>query len=276
MSADPLKDLALDEEYRAIEYAIAESPYRDLIELKPKLACEVTDFLRVLNNEKPDILHFSGHGSGKRGLFFNNRNSHTKIKIKTKIKVNDNKEEELEREIGVDMVNAKHLKTLFGTAHSNLKLVFLNACMSTEQAEEIAKEIDFVIGMSDFIFDGTATILARQFYNSFASDRSLKESFEQASTIVSIQRPDEEYTPEMIMRDESVKDIRISEMIPKQEREESRESDSGTTINIKGDITGVGVVSGGTVNQTINKKTVNAKTNIEKIDNKDGGVINFS
>ena len=74
------------------------------------------------------------------------------------------------------------------------------------------------------------------------------------------------------MRDESVEDIRISEMMPKQEREESRESD----ININGDITGVGVVSGGTVNQTINKKTVNAKTNIENIDNKDGGGINFS
>jgi len=38
----------------------------------------------------------------------------------------------------------------------------------------------------------------------------------------------------------------------------------------------VGVVSGGTVNQTSNKKTVNAKTNLENIDNKDGGVINFN
>jgi hypothetical protein len=264
MSADPLKDLALDEEYRAIEYAIAESPYRDLIELKPKLACRITDFVRVLNNEKPDILHFSGHGTGKKGLVFNNPHSETKINMN---------EGEM---IGVDVVKAEHLQKLFATAQENLKLVFLNACLSEEQAKEISKEIDFVIGMSDFIVDGTAIILAEQFYNSFASNQSIKNSFDQASLIVSIQRPDEEDTPQMIMRDESVEDIRISEMIPKQEKEESRESESGTTINIKGDITGVGIVSGGTVNQTINKKTVNAKTNIEKIDNKDGGVINFS
>ena len=268
MSADPLKDLALDEEYRAIEYAIAESPYRDLIELKAKLACRITDFVRVLNNEKPDILHFSGHGTGKKGLVFNNPHSETKI--------NMNEGEENQKMIGVDVVKAEHLEKLFATAQDNLKLVFLNACLSEEQAKEISKEIDFVIGMSDFIVDGTAIILAEQFYNSFASNQNIRNSFDQASLIVSIQRSDEEDTPRMIVKNDEVKDLTISELLPKEEKSEEKQGEKETTTNINGDVLGVGTVSGGTVNQTINHKTVNAKTNVENIENKDGGTINFS
>ena len=48
----------------------------------------------------------------------------------------------------------------------------------------------------------------------------------------------------------------------------------GTTVNIKGDVTGVGVVTGGTVHQNISKKTVNAKNNFENVENK--GTMNFN
>jgi len=280
VSANPVRDLSLDDEYRAIEQAIQSSPYSESIELKAKLACRISDFMNALNQEQPDILHFAGHGAGERGLVFANPHSETKLTI--------NEGEENEEHIGVDLVSAENLHSIFKTADSNLKLVFLNACLSLTQAEEIAREIDFVIGMSDFIIDGTATILARQFYNSFASNKGIQDSFEQALTLVKIQRPDENETPTIVLKREDVEDITISMMIP--QKEEKKESNGGVHIN--GNITGVGVVTGGEVTQNIHNnqknitqnhtgsgdnvagdKVINTKNNFENIDNK--GTMNF-
>ena len=245
VSANPVRDLSLDDEYRAIEHAIQSSPYGASIELKAKLACRISDFMNALNQEQPDILHFSGHGAGERGLVFANPDSQTKLTI--------NEGEENEEQIGVDLVSAENLHSIFKTADSNLKLVFLNACLSLTQAEEIAKEIDFVIGMSDFIIDGTATILARQFYNSFASNKGIQDSFEQALTLVKIQRPDENETPTIVLKREDVEDITISDILDKEAKKESE----GTTITINGNVNGIASVSGGTVTQTINDNSEN-------------------
>ena len=46
-------------------------------------------------------------------------------------------------------------------------------------------------------------------------------------------------------------------------------------ITVNGDINGIASVSGGIVNQTINKKTINADKNFEHIEVKDGGTAHF-
>jgi hypothetical protein len=55
--------LSLDKELRLITRKIRSSEYRDAIDLIPCLATQADDFIDFLNQHRPDILHFSGHGS---------------------------------------------------------------------------------------------------------------------------------------------------------------------------------------------------------------------
>jgi hypothetical protein len=55
--------LSLDKELRLITRKIRSSEYRDAIDLIPCLATQADDLIDYLNQHRPDILHFSGHGS---------------------------------------------------------------------------------------------------------------------------------------------------------------------------------------------------------------------
>jgi len=265
VSANPIRDLLVDEEYREIENAIKKSDYNTHIELIPKLACRMEDLIVALHTEKPDILHFSGHGVGEDGLLFANPDSLNTISI--------NEGQENEEHIGIDFVPARALENIFEGVAENLKLVVLNACLSDVQAKSIVKHIDFVVGMNSSVYDRTSIIFSKNFYAFFSSDMSIKTTFEQTKTTISVQAPDEKETPVLFSR-EGKEDIKIGDIITI-EKEEEKEPTSQTNIHINGDITGTGVVTGGTVTQKINNKKINAKNNIEKIDNNDGGIINL-
>jgi CHAT domain-containing protein len=252
VSANPAMDLKLDEEYKAIAQGIRISEYRDYIDIKVKLACEYDDLVDAINDEKPHIVHFSGHGEGENGLVFYSSDL-------------ENNEELIDNEI---------IGELFETANKNLKLVILNSCYSTIQAQEIVKHIDFVIGMNDKIGDDTAIVLVNRFYKSFASDNvTLSSAFKQAMNQVKRKFPKERDIPKLFKRDEELKDIKINDIIDREK--EVKKRDNGTTIKVKGDINGIASVSGGTVTQTITKKTIKAKKNFEHIEVKDGGTAKF-
>ena len=71
------------------------------------------------------------------------------------------------------------LEGVFETLKDNVRCVVLNACFSLEQAKAVNKNIDFVIGMSDSIEDGTAISFSYAFYLAIASGRSIKNAFDQ-------------------------------------------------------------------------------------------------
>jgi len=203
-SANPAMDLNLDNEHRAIMESIQKSSYVGYIDVVPLFACRYDDLTDAMNREKPDIIHFAGHGTGEDGLVFSNPYSNTTITI--------NKDTLQEKEIGIDRVSGEILKDMFATAKDNLKLVVLNACLSEVQAQEIVKKIDFVIGMNNTIKDATATIFAKRFYQSLASDVSIKRSFAQAKTQVKLEAPNETQTP-MIFTKDGAKDFKISDIV---------------------------------------------------------------
>jgi CHAT domain-containing protein len=252
VSANPALDLKLDEEYKAIEQGIIESEYRDYIDIKVKLACEYDNLMDAVNEEKPDIVHFSGHGEGERGLKFYSP----------------------DLENNVEFIDAELIGELFETANENLKLVVLNSCHSIVQAREIVKHIDYVIGMNDEIGDEAAITLMSRFYKSFASDNvTISGAFKQALNQIKRKFPQEADIPKLLKKEEGLQDIKISDIIGKKEKEKKQNEESiandkgGTNIDVSGDVKGIVSVSGGTVNQTITKKTINAEKNFENIKN---------
>ena len=58
---------------------IRESEYRDAVELKSVWAVRPTDLLQAINEHKPTIVHFSGHGSNNDELVLQDDSSNKKF-----------------------------------------------------------------------------------------------------------------------------------------------------------------------------------------------------
>lgn len=81
ISSNPTRNLSLDDEYRTIERAIKIGQYRNSIVLIPKLASRIEDLIQALNEERPHIIHFTGHGNTMGELMFTNDTGYHAIPI---------------------------------------------------------------------------------------------------------------------------------------------------------------------------------------------------
>lgn len=148
---DPLR---VDAEVRQIEEAIQRSRNRDRFQLVNKLAVRTTDLRRALLDHKPQIVHFSGHGTGEQGLV-------------------------LENDAGkAQLVSTEALSSLFGIFEPNeIECVLLNACYSEIQAIAIHQYIDCVIGMNQPIGDKSAIQFAEGFYDALGAGTSYDKAY---------------------------------------------------------------------------------------------------
>ncbi|HEU5376412.1 MAG TPA: CHAT domain-containing protein [Ktedonobacteraceae bacterium] len=169
--------LAIDEEMRAIEQKIRTSEYRDVLVFQSNWAVRPDDLLQLLNQHRPQIVHFSGHGS-QTGLC---------------LAGNDGQQ--------IRLVTTQALAALFKTLKDNIRLVFLNACYSQEQALALVTTIDCVIGMKESIRDEAAAIFASSFYRAIGFGRSIQEAFDQGRTALLLEGIPEEDIPELLVKD---------------------------------------------------------------------------
>lgn len=178
LSANPMgtSPLALTKEMRQIGEKVYASEHREQIELISSWATRPDDLLQALNRFRPQIVHFSGHGSKAGELLLEDS-------------------EGLPRTISVSA-----LKAVFKTMKDNIRLVVLNACYSKTQAEAILQEIECVVGMNNAISDEAAITFAASFYRALGFGRSIKEAFEQGQTALLLEGIPEEQTPELLVR----------------------------------------------------------------------------
>ena len=156
LSANPVATpkLQLDEEIREIGIKLRAAEYRDAFDFVPRFAARPDDLVQALLEHKPEIVHFSGHGSAAQQLIF----------------VDDQGNEK--------PVTKEALVHLFRILKDNIRLVLLNACFTRPQAEAIAETIDCTIGMRKPIGDEAAIVFAASLYRALGFGRSVKEAFE--------------------------------------------------------------------------------------------------
>jgi hypothetical protein len=178
LAANPAntKRLAIDEEMRAIEQKVRAAEHRDVLIFQSNWAVRPDDLLQLLNQHRPQIVHFSGHGS------------HTGLSLAG----NDGQ---------VRLVTTRALTALFATLKDNIRLVFLNACYSREQALTLVAHIDCVVGMKDSIHDDAAMVFASSFYRAIGFGRSIQEAFDQGTTALLLEGIPEEDIPELLVKD---------------------------------------------------------------------------
>ncbi|MDJ0633160.1 MAG: hypothetical protein QNJ34_08225 [Xenococcaceae cyanobacterium MO_188.B29] len=74
------------------------------------------------------------------------------------------------------MVSSEALAGLF-REFSQIKCVLLNACYSEVQAQAIVKQVDYVIGMKDTIYDKAAIAFSIGFYDGLGYGRNIEKAF---------------------------------------------------------------------------------------------------
>lgn len=166
MTASP-KDaqaLELNREFNALEDAHLRAELRSQFSLRPVLDVQKKKMLDILLKQKPQIIHFSGHGSGSQGLLFYGDNGHS------------------------DLVRGEDLALLFRQFNDIISCVVLNACYSEVQAKAIAQFIPNVIGTDSAIGDETAIVFAESFYNALFAGETYEKAYLMAMAQVGLHR----------------------------------------------------------------------------------------
>ena len=148
LEANPRSDLKLNEEIRDLQNVIERSHGNDKFEIKISPALRSSDLQESILRFEPNIIHFCGHGTRKEGLVLTDK------KIST---------------------NA--LSDLLELFKKHLECVVLNACDSEVQADEIVKNIKYVVGMNQPIRDDAAIAFSIGFYRALGYGGSFKDAF---------------------------------------------------------------------------------------------------
>ncbi|MDY7016283.1 MAG: AAA-like domain-containing protein, partial [Cyanobacteriota bacterium] len=190
VTANPLntKPLRLDEEVREIEAAWERSRQRDRFEIIVKGAVRPDDLRRAMLQERPQIVHFAGHGGGEHGLV-------------------------LENDAGqAHLVSGDTLARLFKALQKifEIECVLLNACHSEMQAEAIFQYVDCTIGTNQKIGDLAARKFAVGFYDTLLAGASLENAFEIGCSAIDLENIPESLTPILKLRSRESKSDAIA------------------------------------------------------------------
>lgn len=169
--------LALDEEARLISIQIRASKHRDAVKLESRWAVRPMDLLQAVNELRPTVVHFSGHGSALEELILQDEFGQPKHVPKEAI-----------------------VQTLSLTSDS-VKLVFFNTCFSRNQAQGCVQKLNAAIGMNRDIQDVAARIFAAQFYSAIGFGLSIPIAFEQAVSLLKMECPDQADIPALYLKE---------------------------------------------------------------------------
>jgi hypothetical protein len=169
--------LSLDEEAREITKKIRMAEYRDTLEMVSCWAARPDDLLQAFNEQRPHVVHFSGHGNKSGQIILVGDDGNPKP------------------------VGKNALESLFKVLQDRIRVVVLNACYSRPQAEAIVRHIDCALGMTCAIGDLAAITFAASFYRALGFGHSVKGAFDQGRTALLLEDIPEENTPVLVCKE---------------------------------------------------------------------------
>ncbi|KYF62717.1 CHAT domain-containing protein [Sorangium cellulosum] len=163
--------LDLSREERRIKERLVAGKHQRVIDVVARWAVRRSDLQRLLLEERPHVLHFSGHGSGRSQLLFEDDDGN------------------------IAPVEAKALVDLIGILKHRLQLVVLNACDTDPLAGALVRHVACAVGMRQAIRDEAAAAFAAAFYEALAFNEAIEPAFRLACIALEIWRIPEEQTP---------------------------------------------------------------------------------
>ncbi len=148
------EQLKLNPEIRSIRDSYERSQKRDKFIIVPEPAVRISDLQRIILSEKPQIVHFCGHGSGHQGLILENDQGESQA------------------------VSTEALTDLLKILKNRIECVILNACHSHVQGKQINQHINYLIATKKEIRDDAALLFTKGFYDALFNDMTYKEAYE--------------------------------------------------------------------------------------------------
>ena len=169
LTANPHMDLRTDAEVRGVQQVLRGAKYRDLVEVEQRPAATLQDLMDGLNDVRPHIVHFSGHGGGQ---------------------VVDFEKDDLRGNEGHG-IGFNLLMEALAASDDPPKMLVLNACDTLNGADKILPAVPVVIAMSEAVLDTTAQLFAFSLYAAIASGQSVGAALRQARVRIKAALPDE-------------------------------------------------------------------------------------
>ncbi|RCJ42169.1 hypothetical protein A6770_08120 [Nostoc minutum NIES-26] len=173
LAADPsdAARLRIGEELREIRERLQLAKERDRFVLESRESVRPEDISQAIFDIEPQIVHFSGHGTGTGELCF---------------------EDLLGK---YQPVQPEALAALFELVADRINCVVLNACDSEAQAKAIAERIPFVVGMNQAIGDKAAIAFVVGFYKALAAGQTIDRAYKFGCVEIRLQGISEHLTP---------------------------------------------------------------------------------
>jgi WD40 repeat protein len=204
--------LDLAREFREIDEEVRMSPFRSAVELILVPGTRPVDLLRKLNENRPQVVHFSSHGDPD-AIVLESDDPEAVVPgaAASSMRSTDERDMELVRPSGVEtdsnsqgqlreVSKSALVNVLRACDEGNLRLVVLNACHTRSQAEALIEIVDCVVSMNRTITDRAAIKFAASFYGALAFGKSVQRAFDQGLARLSAEGLGETDTPELLVR----------------------------------------------------------------------------
>lgn len=170
--------LRTDLEARDVHAAIQRSKNRDFVEIMHVPATRLRDLLDTLNEFRPNIVHFSGHGGGETLIFDN---------------------ETAEDDGGVELDFKQINRVVSATSEPPVLLVF-NACDTMDGAEVFLDTVSAVVAMSSRISDWAACLFSERFYAAIVAGQSVGHALKQGKVALDVANLKDADLPKVISK----------------------------------------------------------------------------
>lgn len=187
--------IRVDQEAREILEVLKRSRLGSRVKVQVWPAATFDDVTNALNDDRPDVIHFSGHGSTD-GLIFDGTDK------------KDPQGREFSYEYVGRALNATDLKP---------RLVVLNACYSFSGVDEILRATPALVAMTDSVTDIGAKAFGAKFYFGIGSGQSLSSAFEQAKLALDIVSQEGDKADLVVLDEVDPSTYRLIEPLPADE-----------------------------------------------------------
>lgn len=163
-SPDLTSPLRVDAEVNNVLREIRGAKFRDQIQVHAIPAAGTRDLINGINDHRPHVVHFSGHGNASLLAFDNGSFNHPDSEI----------------------VTFDVLAELLAATNEPPRLLVMNACNTLAGSDILLEAVPVLIGMSDSVGDAGAGVFSSQFYAAIASAQSVGAALRQAKAVMKL------------------------------------------------------------------------------------------
>lgn len=197
LTADPRRDLHVNVEAETVQQAVRRAPHGRHVTIAHRPAATPEDLLDGLNNVRPHVVHFAGHGRHGE-LVFDDADPRDPEPSDRR----DGPEPDRPDLRGRPVDFALLARALAATS-SPPKALILNACDTFDGADVLLDAVPVVIAMATTVSDLAATVFAAGFYSAVAAGQTVQAAFDQGGVAVDMAGLDEGWIPALLARDEA-------------------------------------------------------------------------